>query len=854
MKKIKPVLKKTKVKGTPSIGIFLHAHLRHKLAKLTAQWYRFLQETLGDELNLRLYFCGVSDQNYDHIAKNEGFTRLLATRGLTLGAQLNEGLGQLKSDDLHAVIPVAAGDFLTASLIRQYAKNLQEGSLFNGLLDQYIYDPNELKCVHWSRGEVKEGLERTCELGLLISRPMLDQLKWQLWPSQSSKGLDALHSNVMERMGKIFSFAPPKTCLLQSMETYGGKAFTFKSELGRALFDESNWQLSLGLSHVDFELAFESELSEEWIKKIDLFDERVTLDVIVEAPKPGAAHESLWREHYEFLPYKFDPFASVRLRVIPHGQQTDSDLNYPWQVTQVEPDESRSNRWNRAVNDALSEGSDAILFGGIGSLVDLKTIEHYLIYLTKEDAKLLSTSNFFVAMEDGHQGYFWPGIEGLGFTRSLGFGSCVHREHLERLGAEIFSDQGLLTTSAQEQFDLILGDSDNKHQRVMFQLVRHQLGLIAFETDGAYGFTDLIRLAALKTVNVSQHLHVSSFRHAQFEMLERWERRESLKFNPLMFVDSPTDIPHSTSSGEPNSEFKTMTNNESTHTMSPLERAKALLQQAKSTSDPQEVSTATQNAGSAGVQEEAPQSAMSPLERAKALLKTSRSAEASPASEEANDTSNSSAQPMSALERAKALLQSSVPISDSSTNQPKSVEASSPEPMSALQRAKALLQSANQGSSESVEPQQSIQDETKNLIANALQGAEAMVNKLQATAEAARAQVASEKQNLTQLAEETGAPSPAMLLCERGEAAFESGDESQATTLFDSALLVEPTCVRALNNLGVMALQTDEPWRALSYLLMGVIQDPQNEDLVINLQGLFDLYPELKTVRSVIFD
>ena len=111
-----------------------------------------------------------------------------------------------------------------------------------------------------------------------------------------------------------------------------------------------------------------------------------------------------------------------------------------------------------------------------------------------------------------------------------------------------------------------------------------------------------------------------------------------------------------------------------------------------------------------------------------------------------------------------------------------------------------------------------------------------------------------EKENLSTLADETGADSPAHLLCERGEVAFESGDAEQAYTLFDSALLIDPSSVRALNNLGVMALQSDDPWKALSHFLMGVIQDPENEDLMINLQGLFDLYPELKTVRSVVFE
>ena len=66
--------------------------------------------------------------------------------------------------------------------------------------------------------------------------------------------------------------------------------------------------------------------------------------------------------------------------------------------------------------------------------------------------------------------------------------------------------------------------------------------------------------------------------------------------------------------------------------------------------------------------------------------------------------------------------------------------------------------------------------------------------------------------------------------------------------------MVDPTCIRALNNLGVLALHNDDPWRALSHFLMGVIQDPGNEDLIVNLQGLFDLHPEMKAARAVVFE
>ena len=802
MKKIKPTLKKTKVQGLPKIGIFLHTHLRHKLAALTASWYHDLAQKLSEHLELKLYLSAVQDHKLDEIATKFDFKRITVTAGNTLGVQLNEGLGSLKSESLDAVIPVNVGDFLMSELIMQHASHLKEGGLLSGLLDQYFYDPNELKCIHWARGEVKEGLDRTCELGLLLSKNLLDQLKWQLWPSQSTRKLDVLHQAVMERIGQILQYAPPKTCLLKTMSAYGGKAFSFKSELGRALFDERNWQQHLAQSDVDFEFTFMDSMGEDWINTVDTFDERVRVDVVVEAPDLDASYFSLWLKHYEFLPYKFDPYAQVRLRVIPHSSQAEYEWSPMWETVDINPTDHRGQAWNQAINEVISDESDLVLFGGKGSLVDLKTIEHYIIFAMQKGAQLMSVSNFFVAFEDGHQAHFWPGQEGLGFQRALGFGSCVHSDYLKRLGSNIFDEQGRLTPESQQAFDQILNDPSSKHQRVMFQLVRHELGLIAFEIDGAFGFSDLIDVDQLQPISLIQHLHTSTYLVKQRDQIAQWEAGYN--------IGEAIEQVHIPSYSAP--QESTMSSDQSSNNLSALERAKALLNQSKA---------------------QATEATIAPVEA---------------------DSSTPEAKPMSALERAKALLKAQSAgheqptVSTPKMNESEAESTTEAKPLSALERAKQLLKNSGQ---EAASP---APDPTQALLQQAMRGAEAMIGQLQATADAAKAMVSQEKGNISQLADDVGANSPGNLLCERGEQAFETGDIEQAQTLFDSALLVDPACIRALNNLGVLALQNDEPWKALSYFLMGVIQNPSHEDILINLRGLFDLHPELNTAKTVIFD
>ena len=123
-------------------------------------------------------------------------THVSVSKGLSRGRQLNEGLEQLRDHDLDAVIPVAPGEMLSEKLLLAYREHLSQGGLFCGLLDQYLYDPTSLRCMHWSRAEFYEGTKRACALGMMIAKPILKALKWQLWPSTSDRGLDALEKQI----------------------------------------------------------------------------------------------------------------------------------------------------------------------------------------------------------------------------------------------------------------------------------------------------------------------------------------------------------------------------------------------------------------------------------------------------------------------------------------------------------------------------------------------------------------------------------------------------------------------------------------------------------------------------------
>ena len=523
MKKIKQKLVKCKVKGKPVIGLLLNAEQRAELVRFTLEWCQTLQTTVKDALELKIWVSDVPnpelDMNLKQLDQERGvFQRLTVSRGVPVGQRRNDGLSQLKGHGLDAVIPLEPGDLLTPDLLLSYASHLKSGALFCGLLDQYLYDPSALRCMHWARAEFKQGVQRACDLALLVTPSLLDRLDWALWPPTAQHGRDNLHEQVMKRLSQLFGLAPANTCLLQSMSAHGGRAVSIKSELGRVLFDEGNWQRLPGLSFADFEIDFEDALGADWIERVEDFDERINLAVLVEPPAAGASHTELWRALYQFLPFKFDPYAHVEVYVICDESEQDEVRSWGSAFTplpvnadsQVEP--TTGARWNQAVaqltSSEVKREFDALLFGGSGSIVDLKTIEHYLIYLFKHGARLLSASNFFVSMEfDGErQGHFWPGVPDATFKQSFGFGTCIHKHYIQRLGADLFAPDGRMSAAAQTALDELSKDVETKLERVMFQCVAHKLGLIAFEAEGALGFSPQIRLADLKPITISKHL------------------------------------------------------------------------------------------------------------------------------------------------------------------------------------------------------------------------------------------------------------------------------------------------------------------------------------------------------------
>ena len=133
MKKIKPVLKKTKIKGIPKIGLFLHAHLRHKLVRLTADWYKKICQEVEEEVELHLFLSGVKDSELDQIASACKFHRIEVTAGAAFGTGASSTVfgSRGSASFLTRTTAILAALFLANSLLLAYlyGQSIEQKSL-----------------------------------------------------------------------------------------------------------------------------------------------------------------------------------------------------------------------------------------------------------------------------------------------------------------------------------------------------------------------------------------------------------------------------------------------------------------------------------------------------------------------------------------------------------------------------------------------------------------------------------------------------------------------------------------------------------------------------------------------------
>jgi len=98
-----------------------------------------------------------------------------------LGAKVNAALGLLRDHDVDAALLVGSDDWLSHDLLRTYVELVVGGHDYMRLRDLFVLDADSRRCV---RIQGRNGA------GRVVGRQILDALGWELWPSESARGLD----------------------------------------------------------------------------------------------------------------------------------------------------------------------------------------------------------------------------------------------------------------------------------------------------------------------------------------------------------------------------------------------------------------------------------------------------------------------------------------------------------------------------------------------------------------------------------------------------------------------------------------------------------------------------------------
>lgn len=169
---------------------------RYRITQLFYKWMHYLQQqdyiidvvSVGSEKAISKWQC-----------EQYGFT-YLEHSNQPLGQKWNHGARHLEQLDWDYCLILGSDDFISEpamALLRAKANNEVD---FAGFKDLYFYSSITQKMAFWP-GYTNGRQGESCGAGRLISRAVMEQMRYQPWDSSRRKGLDLSMSNHLKHLG-----------------------------------------------------------------------------------------------------------------------------------------------------------------------------------------------------------------------------------------------------------------------------------------------------------------------------------------------------------------------------------------------------------------------------------------------------------------------------------------------------------------------------------------------------------------------------------------------------------------------------------------------------------------------------
>lgn len=165
---------------------------RQVLTDFTFKWFAHLQkELLKKNIGLYLFAVGSEGEYSRSLALEHGYN-YLERPNFPVSLKRNQALEKIRDwgVKIDGVLFVDTDDLLPLDLITLYTRFLSQGYDYIGMQDIYFFDSETRKMIHfyYPRGHSNYGV--TLGLGRCISRGLLDEAGWELWPDDINRNMD----------------------------------------------------------------------------------------------------------------------------------------------------------------------------------------------------------------------------------------------------------------------------------------------------------------------------------------------------------------------------------------------------------------------------------------------------------------------------------------------------------------------------------------------------------------------------------------------------------------------------------------------------------------------------------------
>lgn len=181
---------------------------REKVSDLVLDYYSKLKNNLKRtcDIDLDLIAVGSEGESSERIVKNYGF-KYFEYQNKPVSKKWQYGVSQLRNLNFDGMIIVGSDDLIDERVIRRYVQALDDGYLFSGFEDAFVYEPIGDDFIYWpGYGDITSAMPKrileTVGLGRMLSRELLEMLDFTIWgDKEANSSLDGImHKRLTEEL------------------------------------------------------------------------------------------------------------------------------------------------------------------------------------------------------------------------------------------------------------------------------------------------------------------------------------------------------------------------------------------------------------------------------------------------------------------------------------------------------------------------------------------------------------------------------------------------------------------------------------------------------------------------------